>query len=133
MDGRADFKVLGTLEAEVPEDGVHPGGYLFSAQVREAEAGGEHQVLVDGQFLYQQVVLRYEADQVLDPGVGDVIAVECNRAAVGAEGAVEQGQQGGLAGAAAAHDGYELSAAEVEGEAVHSVVAPGEAEVDVPS
>ena len=87
----------------------------------------------DGQVLEQQVILGDVAEDAGHRGrfVVDVVAVEIEGAAIRPQGAVEEVEQGGFAGPATAHDGYQATAPLMEGEVVQAGLAAGETKIQV--
>ena len=133
VDGRTHLQVLGGLQSQVLQDFHDAAVQLVAGHTLETQLGREPQVLVDRQFLYQQVVLRHEAYERLRRRFRDVVAVDGERALLRLHTAVQEREQRRLARAGAAHDGQQFAVAEREAQVVYAVVAAGESEVDVAS
>ena len=133
MQGGADLESGGLRLAEVGEQGPHSVDPLRVRQLGQTQPGGIVQVVEDGQILEQQIILRDIAEDA-GPRGGfpiDVAAIEIKGAMIGGQGAVEEVEQGGFAGAAAAHDGHQAPTLLLEGEVVQTGLAAGEAKLQV--
>ena len=127
----AYFQVTRLQQVELAKHLCHTLLKLRSGHAVETQAGGEIEILVNRQFFYQKVVLRDETYKRLRRRLADAVAVDGDSAALRLQRAVEKGEKSGLARAGTAHNGKQLTAAEVEREVVHAVVAARETEIDV--
>lgn len=87
----------------------------------EAEVGGEHERLVDGEHGEQAVVLHDVGRGALDEAGAHLDAVERHAAVEAGDAPGERVQERGLAGAAGAHDGRDATLGGVPGDLVQQV------------
>lgn len=87
----------------------------------EAEVGGEHERLVDGEHGEQAVVLHDVGRGALDEAGAHLDAVERHAAVEAGDAPGERVQERGLAGAAGAHDGRDAPLGSVPGDLMQQV------------
>lgn len=97
------------------------GAFATVGYAAVAEEEGSHYVVDGGAFFSEEEVLEYEADAFVSEGgelgvghAADVDAVEFDVAGIGSVEAAAEFEEGGFSGAAAADDGREGSAGELE-------------------
>ena len=88
--------------------------FLFGHTLK-TQLGSEPKVLVDGKLLNEQVVLRYETNQVLGLRLADVVPIDSDGAFLWLHTAIEQGEQGSLTCSRTTHDCQQFTI--VEGKA----------------
>ena len=79
---------------------------LFVGKIGETESGGVPQILEDGQLFDQQIVLRYEPDQLLAFLLLDGMPVDANGTLLGDQVAIQEAEQCGFTHATTTHDGH---------------------------
>ena len=92
VDGRAHLQVLRRIESQVLQRLLHAVVDFLFRQTLEAQSGSEPKVLIDSQFLNEQVVLRHVANQVLRFGLRYVVSVDGDASLLWLQRAVEQGE-----------------------------------------
>ena len=131
MNGRADLQVLYRVESKVFQRLHDTAVQVGIIHALETQFGGVPEVLVDGQFLDEQVVLRHKTYECLGSGLRDAVAVDGEGALLRSEATVEQRHEGGLTGSGATHNSQHFPTMQGEAEVVHAIVTAGEPEVDV--
>ena len=130
VEGTAHHEVFHLIEVQVLEHLRDALGDILLAHALETETRRVEQILPHGELLHEQVVLRHIADEVARPVLRDVVTVDGDAALLQRQIAVEQRHERRLARSAAAHDGHQLPALQVEGEVVTTVVRAGIAELN---
>lgn len=102
---------------------LHPLLLLRARDGTEAEVGGEHKRLVDGEHGEQAVVLHDVGRDALDEAGAHLLAVEGHPPlkAAARDPAGQAVEEGGLAGAARAHDGRDAALGGVPGDPAEQV------------
>ena len=130
-DGRTYFQVFGSVEFEVFQRFDDSFVDFLLRHSFKTEFCRVVKVLIDGEFLDEQVVLRHESDEVSGLRFRDVVSVDGDSSFLRSERAVQNREQGRFSSTRTAHDGKKFAASEREIQVVHAVVAVGEAEIDV--
>ncbi|BAT00431.1 Os07g0191625 [Oryza sativa Japonica Group] len=113
----ADVRVPGRREAELVDEGVDAAALVGGGDGgAEAEVGGEHEGLADGEHGEEAVVLHDVGGAALDEAGAHLHAVERDAAAeAGGDAAGERVEERRLAGAAGAHHGGDAALGGVPG------------------
>ena len=90
VDGRTDFEILDGIESQVFKCLRHAGIDTLRIHSLKAEFSGVPEVLIDRQFLDEQVILRHETNQILGFRLCNIVTVDGDGTFLRPHAAIEQ-------------------------------------------
>ena len=132
-DRGTDFEIFYLFQVQFLQYLFHTLSDLLVRQTGETEPCRVQKVLVNGQLLDQQIILRDKTDQLACLRRVERMPVHGYHPLVGTDIAVHDSQQSRLPDPATAHNGYELPGFEIEREVMQSVMAVLKRKINVTS